>query len=111
MINLLKHLTCNKPACALHSLEYDFRGTLSAFLLPLIAWSVRISHIAKNVRCKLQAFAQSYGIKLGQLMPLLRLAILGKSGGIGVAEAIYILGKDECIKRIETLLDYTKALQ
>ncbi|MDD7567551.1 MAG: glutamate--tRNA ligase [Helicobacter sp.] len=65
----------------------------------------------QEIQVFLQTFAQSYGIKLGQLMPLLRLAILGKSGGIGVAEAIYILGKDECIKRIKTLLDYTKALQ
>lgn len=46
--------------------------------------------------------AESLGIKVGALMPLLRLALLKKSGGIGVAEAILILGPQEVLKRINS---------
>ena len=50
----------------------------------------------------LHAFAEERGIKIGKLMPAIRCAMLGKSGGIGVCECLIILGRDECLKRLET---------
>ncbi|WQZ98231.1 glutamate--tRNA ligase [Helicobacter pylori] len=43
-------------------------------------------------------------IKAGSFMQPLRLALLGKGGGIGLKEALFILGKTESVKRIEKFL-------
>ncbi|WRF19368.1 glutamate--tRNA ligase [Helicobacter pylori] len=43
-------------------------------------------------------------IKAGSFMQPLRLALLGKGGGIGLKEALFILGKTESVKRIENFL-------
>ena len=53
----------------------------------------------------LHNFAESHDIKIGKLMPTLRLALLGKGGGIGVCEAIIIIGADETKQRIECFID------
>ena len=50
------------------------------------------------------AFAESNHIKIGNLMIALRLALLGKGGGIGVCDALMILGINEATKRIQTFL-------
>lgn len=50
------------------------------------------------------AFAESNHIKIGKLMIALRLALLGKGGGIGVCDALMILGINEATKRIQTFL-------
>lgn len=52
----------------------------------------------------LHDFAEKEQIKIGSLMPNLRLAILGKPGGIGVAEALFIIGKKESLERIFNLI-------
>lgn len=54
----------------------------------------------------LHDFAQVREIKLGKLMPALRCALLGKSGGVGVACVIVCIGIDESIARIETFLHH-----
>lgn len=43
-------------------------------------------------------------IKAGSFMQPLRLALLGKGGGIGLKEVLFILGKTESVKRIEAFL-------
>ncbi|MGT0065448.1 glutamate--tRNA ligase, partial [Helicobacter pylori] len=43
-------------------------------------------------------------IKAGSFMQPLRLALLGKGGGIGLKEVLFILGKTESLKRIENFL-------
>lgn len=55
-------------------------------------------------RC-LQGFMESEGIKPGKFMQPLRLALLGKPGGIGLAETIFVIGKQEAIKRIQKFCD------
>ncbi|PAF53071.1 glutamate--tRNA ligase [Helicobacter sp. 13S00482-2] len=49
----------------------------------------------------LHHFMEQHNIKPGKFMQPLRLALLGKPGGIGLAEAIYIIGKEDTVKRIE----------
>lgn len=63
--------------------------------LAQIQWDI------ENLEQYLHHFASSHNIKLGQLMPALRCVLLGKSGGIGIAQAMYVLGLQECQKRIE----------
>lgn len=50
-----------------------------------------------------KAYMQERGLKAGEFLQPLRLAILGKGGGIGMAEAIFALGVSECQRRVEAL--------
>ncbi|PAF52180.1 glutamate--tRNA ligase [Helicobacter sp. 13S00477-4] len=54
----------------------------------------------------IQSFLQKYSLKPAELMQPLRIALLGKSGGIGLAQAIYIIGKEETIKRIQNFTPF-----
>lgn len=58
---------------------------------------------AKALEAYLHDLAESRGVKIGKLMPALRLALLGKSGGIGVCDALAILGAQESSKRLHAL--------
>ncbi|WP_181881817.1 glutamate--tRNA ligase [Helicobacter sp. MIT 14-3879] len=57
-----------------------------------------------NVEVSLKDIADKNGFSVGKLLSAFRLALLGKSGGIGINETLFILGKDECKKRIEAFL-------
>lgn len=60
----------------------------------------------ESLESYLHNFAESKSIKIGKLMPALRLALLGKGGGIGVCESLLILGEEQSIERIQALLKY-----
>ncbi|PAF42622.1 glutamate--tRNA ligase [Helicobacter sp. 11S03491-1] len=47
------------------------------------------------------SFIQDHSLKTGKFMQPLRIALLGKPGGIGLVETMYIIGQEESIKRIE----------
>lgn len=49
-------------------------------------------------------FVETNGIKIGQIVHALRVAITGKSVGIGLFDAMAILGRTSCIRRIERAL-------
>ncbi len=51
-----------------------------------------------------KSFCQTEGIKPGQIIHALRLAVTGKSVGFGMFDTLAILGKQRCIKRIERTL-------
>lgn len=59
---------------------------------------------AHNMESYLHDLATQRNIKIGKLMPTLRCALLGKSGGIGVFEALIILGQKESLERINAFL-------
>jgi len=44
------------------------------------------------------------GIKLKEIIHPLRMMLTGKTGGAGMFETMEVLGKQECIKRIEYFL-------
>ena len=44
------------------------------------------------------------GVKIGQLIHPLRLAVTGKSVGLGLYEALAILGRDRSLTRIDRAL-------
>lgn len=58
-----------------------------------------------DVESAIHAFSEANGLKMGQIMPLLRLGILGKGGGIAMGVAIFVLGVRECERRVRILLD------
>jgi glutamyl-tRNA synthetase len=51
-----------------------------------------------------KAFAKESGVKIGAYMNLLRLVITGRSVGAGMFETMELLGKKECVRRIERAL-------
>ena len=58
-----------------------------------------------------EALSESTGLGLGQYIHPTRLALSGKSVGPGLFELAELLGKDECIRRIENAVEYVKGLE
>src|SRR5436190_4043359 len=52
----------------------------------------------------LKKFIAAEGIKIGDVVHTLRIAVTGKSVGAGVYDCLAILGKDACLKRIDGAL-------
>jgi glutamyl-tRNA synthetase len=52
----------------------------------------------------LQDFVEAKGINPGQIIHALRLAVTGKAVGFGLFESLEILGKPQCLTRIERAL-------
>ncbi len=50
-------------------------------------------------------FVESQGIKIGQIVHALRVAVTGKSVGIGLFDALAILGRDSSLRRVERALN------
>lgn len=61
----------------------------------------------KSIEEGLQDFASKNNISNGKILMSLRLALLGKSGGIGVVETLFIIKRDEAFKRVEQFLAKT----
>lgn len=57
--------------------------------------------LAKNI---LNELASRLGIKLGLIMPALRLAMTGSAGGPDLTEILAVCGREETVRRIETAL-------
>lgn len=57
-----------------------------------------------NMESYLHDYSAQKGIKIGKLMPSLRCALLGKSGGIGVCETLIALGREESLRRVNAFL-------
>lgn len=61
----------------------------------------------QSVECvanSLHHYAESHNVKIGKIMIGFRLILLGKSGGIGVNECLFIIGKDEASLRINNFI-------
>jgi glutamyl-tRNA synthetase len=52
----------------------------------------------------IQSFLDAEGIKIGQIIHALRVAVTGKSIGFGLFETLAILGKERSVRRIELAL-------
>ncbi len=57
----------------------------------------------------LRSFIELKDIKIGDIIHALRVAITGKGVGLGMFEALEILGKDRCLARIGRCLDKVEA--
>jgi glutamyl-tRNA synthetase len=54
-------------------------------------------------RC-LKTFVDAKGIKIGQIVHALRVAVTGKAVGFGLFETLAILGRERCLARIDRAL-------
>ncbi|WP_027326832.1 glutamate--tRNA ligase [Helicobacter pametensis] len=62
------------------------------------------SHLGvSEIEARSKAFMHEHNLKAGEFLQPLRLAILGKGGGIGMAEAIFAVGVEECLRRVNFL--------
>jgi glutamyl-tRNA synthetase len=52
----------------------------------------------------LKAFVEAKGIKIGQIVHALRVAVTGKAVGFGMFETLAILGRERCLARIDRAL-------
>jgi glutamyl-tRNA synthetase len=59
---------------------------------------------AFTLETSLKAFTEQAGIKLGQIIHPVRVAVTGSSVGFGLYEAMTILGREECLARIDRAL-------
>ena len=59
---------------------------------------------AEQVEAALKAFAEEKDLKLGKINGPLRVAVTGKSVGIGMYETLETLGSAECVRRINQCL-------
>ena len=62
----------------------------------------------ESIADSLHKIAENFGLGIGKLMMPLRLIMLGQSGGIGVNETLFIIGKNEAKARIER---FNKSMQ
>jgi glutamyl-tRNA synthetase len=54
-------------------------------------------------------FAESSGVKVGEIVHPLRVVLTGKLVGFGLFDTLAILGKDRCLARIDRALGFLKA--
>lgn len=73
-------------------------------LIPAID-SINNFNSIEDINYCLHNFVETKNIKIGKLFSAMRCALLGKSGGIGINELIFILGKDETKDRIDAFLN------
>ena len=73
-------------------------------LVPAID-SINNFNSIEDINYCLHNFVETKNIKIGKLFSAMRCALLGKSGGIGINELIFILGKDETKDRIDAFLN------
>ncbi len=58
----------------------------------------------EHLEPSLKSFVESEGVKIGQIIHALRVAVTGKSVGLGMFETLAIVGRDSCLARINRAL-------
>ena len=86
-----------QPAEALPLLE-KLRDTLQATPVQTTSQYDALVHL----------FVEEQGINIGQLIHALRVALTGKPAGVGLFEAMSLLGNERCIARIERAIAHAE---
>ena len=60
---------------------------------------------AANLEKVLHVFVEQEGIKIGQIIHALRVAVTGKAVGFGMFDILAILGKEQCVARIDRAVE------
>lgn len=60
---------------------------------------------AETLEATVRQFVQRKGIKIGQIIHTLRVAVTGKAIGFGMFETLEILGRQHCLRRIDRALE------
>jgi glutamyl-tRNA synthetase len=64
---------------------------------------------AASLEPLLKGFVENEGIKIGQIVHALRVALTGKAVGFGVFETMAVLGKESCLARIDRAIQQVSA--
>jgi glutamyl-tRNA synthetase len=59
---------------------------------------------APTLEALMHAFVAAEGIKIGEIIHAVRVAVTGKSVGLGLFDSLAILGRDHCLARIDRAL-------
>jgi glutamyl-tRNA synthetase len=96
------------------AVEYDMAAVEKRIAKPqaarelLAAYSAELSSVEPFEPAALEAhlkeFVERQGVKIGDLVHAVRVAITGKGVGFGLFDALAILGRERCLRRIERAL-------
>ncbi len=59
---------------------------------------------AGSLEAALRSYVEARGVKLGQVIHALRVAVTGKAVGFGMFEILEVLGRPSCLARIDRAL-------
>jgi glutamyl-tRNA synthetase len=76
----------------------DYKKVFSSFITKSIDWN------AETIKQTIHDLCQEMGVKMGKVMPALRVAITGGMPGPDLVSTMEILGKDETMIRIQNTL-------
>ncbi|TAK42372.1 MAG: glutamate--tRNA ligase [Saprospiraceae bacterium] len=68
------------------------------------------SFAAADIEVSVKDFIAEGGLKIGQIFPLLRIALTGSMQGPGVFEMMGVLGREKTVARLRKAIDYFDAL-
>ena len=90
----------------------QWKGENPAMLAELRGVLESIDDFSKeNTEVIVRAWIEAKGFALGQVMNTLRLALVGAGKGPGMFDVTEFIGKEECLKRIDTILATLKPLE
>ena len=90
----------------------QWKGENPAMLAELRGVLESIDDFSKeNTEVVVRAWIEAKGFALGQVMNTLRLALVGAGKGPGMFDVTEFIGKEECLKRIDTILATLKPLE
>jgi len=64
----------------------------------------------ESLEAILRPLAEELGLKTGQLFGVLRVAVTGLTAAPPLFQTMSVLGKERCLKRVETALDRLRGL-
>ncbi len=88
----------------------------NAAMAPFMAELIQVLHdfepfLTLPLEEMVKKIMQEKGLKPGDVMPLLRIALVGTMKGPAVFDTAVVLGRDETIQRLQTFLQYVVDLQ
>lgn len=90
----------------------QWKGENPAMLAELKELLATIEDFSKeNTEAQVRAWIEQKGLGLGQVMNTLRLALVGAGKGPGMFDVTEFIGREECIKRIESLINNVKPIE
>jgi glutamyl-tRNA synthetase len=91
--------------------QWRKEGALEKMELILGVFMSDVECTAQGLHDAYEAMSESSGLGLGQYIHPTRLALSGKSVGPGLFELAELLGRDECVGRIERAIEFVKRLE
>ena len=90
----------------------QWKGENPAMLAELRGVLESIDDFSKeNTEVVVRAWIEAKGFALGQVMNTLRLALVGAGKGPGMFDVTEFIGKEECLKRIDTIIATLKPVE